>query len=324
LKEEISYGTFVISPTTRDVFARVVTDETEDNENTFESPALGSRTVSQMYPGERAVDAPIEFEVGFEGVLPWLLKHVCGGYDFNANSPVASANTHLFNPKQDLPLGFSMEIGVGGVPDDQAVFRYPGTKISSLELSLEQGKIMTCKVAMMPRDEDINGTSGYPQLQAPTFAALKPIKFWYFAGLTVAGSVVSKVRSFKFKIENDLERRFNLALLTDEPYPGSKRKVTLEAVIEFNNLTHYNKYKNATDGTFALTISSGTDQIVTGAQSYTLGFAGTNSRITAGRPKQTDAGILTMPLNCQLYHPSAAEFQITLVNGQTTCGTEIL
>ncbi len=339
-EQTADYNTFKVSPTSRDVFARVVSDETDVNQNTFESPALGSRTVSQMYPGERVVDSPIEFEVGFEGVLLYLLKHVLGGYDFTTDqiiggSALVGGRRHQFFPKENLPFGFSMEIGLGGVPADDQVLRYPGTKVSSLEFGLEQGKIMTCKAQMMPRDEDHDESGGAPyghtQLQAPTFAAIKPIKFWYHNALTVAGTSVAKCRSWKLKIDNDLDRNFNLSLLTDEPLPKAKRKVTLEATIQFEDMLHYRKYKQAIDGSFSLFVQSGpppgaslNDQVITGTTPYAFLITGNNARITAGRPKQTDAGILLMPLNCQLYAPSGSEIAIDWQNGQATVGAEIL
>lgn len=339
-EQTADYPTFKVSPTTRDVFARVVSDETDVNQNTFESTALGSRTVSQMYPGERTVDSPIEFEVGFEGVLIYLLKHVLGGYDFTTNTLIGGgaltgAMRHLFFPKEVLPFGFSMEIGLGGVPAADKVLRYPGTKVSSVEFGLEQGKIMTCKAQMMPRDEDHNETAGAPygwtQLQAPTFAAIKPVKFWYHVALTVAGTAVVKCRSWKMKIDNDLERNFNLSQITDEPLPKSKRKVTLEATIQFEDLTHYRKYKQAIDGSFSLFVQSGpppgatlNDQVIVGTTPYGFLITGNNARITAGRPKQTDAGTILMPLNCQLYAPTGNEIQIDVQNGQATAGADIL
>lgn len=339
-EQTADYPTFKISPTSRDVFARVVGEETDVSANTFESAALGSRTVSQLYPGERAVDSPIEFEVGFEGVLMYLWKHVLGGYDFTTDALVGGtvlvgSRRHQFYPKEVLPYGFSMEIGLGGVPAADKVLRYPGTKVSSLEFGLEQGKIMTCKAQMLPRDEDHNESAGAPygwtQLQAPTFAAIKPVKFWYHSSLTVAGSTVAKCRSWKMKIDNDLDRNFNLSLITDEPLPKSKRKVTLEATIQFEDMTHYRKYKQAIDGSFALFVQSGpppgatlNDQVIVGTTPYAFLITGSNSRITAGRPKQTDAGIILMPLNCQLYAPTGSEVLIDVQNGQATVGAEIL
>jgi hypothetical protein len=345
LKEEVTWGTFVTSPTARDVQARIVSDEIETKKNTFESPALGSRTVSQLFDGETEVDAPMDIEVGFEGALPWLLKHCLGGYDFNINSPVASANTHIFNPKQDLPPGLSGEICVGGIPADNLVVRYPGIKVSKMELSLEQGKILSCKANLIPKDEDANldvaSPYGYTALEyvsGPldswfTPPALKPVKFWYQGGygtLIIAGQTITKCRNWKFTIENDLQRRFNLSQTTDEPFPGSTRKVTFDALIEFTDWALYRKFKKAIDGSFVLNLPSGpgsslNDQSITGTTPYSLLIAGNNARITTTpRPKQTDAGILTAQVSCQLYAPSGAELQITLVNGQATCGAEIL
>lgn len=333
LKEETAWGTFITSPTARDVHARIITDETDAKKNTFESPALGSRTVSQMYDGETEVDQPIEIEVGYEGVLPWALKHTLGGYDFLAGPPI----THTFSPKQDLPPGMSGEIGVGGIPTDTSVVRYPGIKFSKMELALEQGKILSCKLSLIPKDEDANldaaSPYGYTQLEAFAPPALKPIKFWYqgaWGQLIIAGITITKCRSWKLTIDNDLQRRYNLSQTTDEPYPGSKRKVLFEAVVEFADWALYRKFKKATDGALFITLPSGpgsalNDQSITGTTPYQLQVVATNLRLTSSpRPKQTDAGILVATVQGQCYAPTGNEVQIVLTSGQAQCGAEIL
>lgn len=322
LSEESAWGTFLTSPTARAAHMRIVRDEVEVDEGTFESDALGSRTTTNVFEGERSAGGTIEPEIGFEGGLLFLLKHVLGGYDFTINSPVASANTHAFTPKENLPAGLSVELGLGGVIGDDKVTRCSGLMISKLQLILEQNKLLRCVIDPVMKDEDTNTTSGYTELEAFAPPALKPIKFWHYSSCSVAGSAVAGLRSCTLTIDNDLQRRYNLKRTTEQPIPGNKRRVTFEGVMEFADLAHYNKYRLGTLGSFSLILAS--DVFVTGATPYTITIIGSNSRITAGRHKITDSGIITAPINCQLIAPTGSEISITIINGQATAGSEIL
>ncbi len=321
LKEQSVWGTGVFVGA-RDAHMRVVRDETEVDEGTFTSDALGSRTETNVYEGERSAGGQVEPEIGFEGGLLYLLKHVCGGYDFQVGVPVASANTHVFSPKENLPAGLSIEMGMGGIIGDDKMARQIGVKISKLQLILEQNKLLRCVYEPVMQDEDTNTTLGHTEVEAFAPPALKPIKFWHYSSLSVAGTAVAGLRSGTFTIDNDLQRRYNLKRTTEEPIPGRKRKVTFEGVMEFNDLAHYNKFRLGTLGAFSLVITS--DVMVTGATPFGITIVGANSRLTAGRHKITDAGIVTAPIECQLVAPTGGEFFISVVNGQATAGSEIL
>jgi hypothetical protein len=331
IEEASNYGTGLWAGA-RKGYCRLVSDNMEVNENTFESPALGSRAVSAMYQGAREVGGTMEVETSYDGVWMYFLKHAFGSYGFTAANPSGVSNRHRFTPAEDLPNSLCMELCMAGIPSADKVIRYPGVKVNSLELSLEQGGILKCMLDLICYDEDINNGNGHTPVDGvyPVFTTLRPIKFWHQVGtdsvITVAGTTLASttgfVRNWRFKIDNKLERRFNLARRTAEPFQGEKREVTFDCTAEFDStvgMPVYRKYLDATEGTFKVRMSSKDEAVwipAVGTLPYAMELNGTTQRLTGSRPKITDAGIVTVDFTSRLI--GSTELTLDLFNGQAT------
>lgn len=306
-KEEVAYGTDPGGA--RDGFARIVTEGLKTDENPFALPGLGGRYVRKLLHGHREVGGDLPVETNFEGGWFYILKHGLGGYAFAVDTPVASANTHTFTPADALPIGLSLEVSKGDIPASD-IFLYTGVKVDSFTLAVEAENVMMCTASLICRDE----APGTTRIGAPTFPTDIPTK-WHFQGsVTLVGSVVAGLKAFTLQVNNNLERRYNLARLTEEPLPGDDREVTGTATMEYRDNTHLDKYMAETEGAATFVLTS--DEIVTGATAYSMSISVTTSHLTAGTPVVTGKGIVELPLEYQCI--GSSEVSIAFVNGQTT------
>ena len=309
LREEATYN--VDPGGARDGYIRLISDNMTCEENVKDLPGQGGRYVRGVYEGNRIAGGTITPESNFEGGLLYLFKHCCGGYVFGVDGGgEVGAHLHTFTPADALPVGLSMEVSKGDV-DPGEVFLYTGSKVDSLAMSWTAEELMGLVATMMSADE----TAGTTEIGSPSYPLDAPIKYNFAGTVTLLGDAVAAHRGGSMTINNALERRFNMSRITKEPLPGAKRGVEMTIETEFEDLTHYTKYKNATAGSFALAFTSSVN-IPTTATPYSLTIVGSTTRLTGSTPVVTSEGVVLVTYGLKLY--GSSEFSISIVNGQTT------
>lgn len=301
--EEVTYGT---AAGTGEIYARLRSETMDANVSTKEYPGLGG-TVRKAYDGNMIVGGNIEPEIHFGG-HGLLLKHAMGGYSFAADTPVAGANTHTFTYSPTLPTGLTVEDSKGDIPSDQ-VFLYEGGKIAQLNLQWDSEEWLRHIFTFIAQKE----TPATARSGAPSYPSDHPM-LWHFLGTVTLVADTIDVKRGNFMIDNNLVRRFLSSKLTKEPIRAGKAKYTGQVVGEFENLTHYNKYKAGTEGALGMTYTS--DEMITGVTPYSLSIVVAASRLVGETPKVSGDGPMELPL--KFWSLGTSPVSITLVNADTT------
>lgn len=306
-KEEATYDTDPGGA--RDGYARVITDGLTAEENPQDYPGLGSRDVRGIYHGHKIVGGDVEPLVTFEGGWLYLLKHAFGDYTFTADDQTTGANKHEFEMLDDLPTGLAIESCKADVPTGDA-FLYTGCKVNNLALSLDAEGLLRCVASIIGATETPDGAI----IASPTYPADKIVKFSYTSNLTVAGSSID-VKNFSLAVNNGLERRFLLSRTTKEPLPNAKRILTGSAVAEFEDLTHYNKYKAETEGAFTVVLTS--TEMAAGTEPFKITLYSAASHLIGGTPTIQGDGVVELPLSWRMIGTSDS-LKATIINTQAT------
>ena len=301
----------------RSGYARVVDGvQLVVDENFYIAPGFGGINIRGKYPGRRMVDLTLPVETNYEGGWLYLLKHFFGGYAYTPNNPVATVNTHIFTDVPALPTGLFIELSAGDIPANQ-VFLISGCKVNTMELSLDQDSLLAASFGIIARDV----TPGTARIAAPTYPTDKHIKSVHYnpsyaASLcTVAGSTIATLQSFKITGNNDLQRRFNLGRYTNEPVRQDPLTLEIEAVADFEDLTHYNKFLANTTGSFEIDL---TGDIITGATRNLFQLLATSSLIEAAPVNLQSRGPITVPFKATIIGASSPVLNTKIYNQQAT------
>lgn len=313
VKEIATWGT-VVGGARQGYFRTVDGINVDPNDNLFEAPGNGDRSVRALYPGRRVLTPTIPLETNFEGGWLYFLKHLLGGYSFTVNTPVAGVNLHAFSCAANLPLGLDVELSLGDIPTNQ-VNLLASLKVNTGEFSLSQDSLLAAQFGCLCRDF-VPGTA---RIAGPTFPADKHIKSVHYnpsyaASLaTLAGSNIATLQSFRITFDNKIEGRYNLGRYTAEPVPSKKREITIECVADFEDLTLMNKFLNNTTGGCTITL---TGDIITGATRQSIVFTAPTSVLTGAPLSVPNEGPITVPFKARAI--GASEFSVAIFNAQAT------
>jgi len=253
----------------------------------------------------------INLELLFEG-LGLFLKGAMGGYGFEADTPVADANTHTFTLAKALPF-FTLEASKADVPTGE-VFQYPGSMVNTLGISVKEEEILEMVAGIISQTENPGETAS----GTPSFPSFLPALSHMRGTLTLAGAAALLFKTADFAIDNKLERRFLGQKTTREPKRNGKRVVSGSVVTEFDDLTLYTKYKDGTPGALSLLFTS--DQMVTGATPYSLAITAPDVWLNGKTPAVPGEGIAEATWGFISLHDgtSTDALTIAIVNGAAT------
>lgn len=253
--DEVTYGTFV-APTRGFEFTGEgpVAYERE----MIESMGIraGRRVQSRFAQGVQRVAGDITMELAPQGFGLWL-KHIFGGVATTGAGPYV----HTFTPGDLTGKSLTVQVGRPDVSGTVRAFSYLGCKVTQAEIGAQVNEYATLNVSLYGAHEDTGQTlavAAYP-------ATLTPFVFTQGV-LSVAGTNTD-VRNFTLHFDNALiiDRHFIRSTTPErpkEPLEGGFRQITGSFEADFESLTAYNRYVNATQAAMVLTFTSGANTLV--------------------------------------------------------------
>jgi hypothetical protein len=205
-------------------------------------PSQGRKTVVGPH-----VIQPDSRSVGFQ------MKHALGSAAVAADSPVVGINTHTLKIGA-LPIGLTVDKKFGnvGTPGNNVVFRYLGCRYSDWSLSAADDGILeiTFNVTGSDSVDDTVLLDAAPKLYTIQGFALPSLTF------SEGGAACKIAKDFQFTHANNLDGEAgrtigNNGVLSE--LPEGTVGVSFNFNLLFQNMTHYNKQKNATPSSFAIT-----------------------------------------------------------------------
>ena len=224
-----------------------------------------------------------------------------GSLSYVSDTAVVSVYTQTFTLSDDLPVGLTFE-----VDRDLNAFTVEGGKINSLSMSIENGGFLKSTISIV--GEDMTSGAVTPST-LPTSALVN-----FSQGVLQYNSVTRNVPSASFTLNNNLktDRRFIGSRLISEPQRSGKVEVTGTFTIEFESTTEYEDFRAATSRALTLTFTGG---LIKTGHNYSLTITFPIIKLTAGMPKISDAGIISIELPFKAYATTnAREFNIVIKN----------
>ena len=309
LVEETTFGT---TPGTGEVYFEIISESLKQEIEVKTRKSLRGVSPRKTLMANKVVGGDIVMDMLYEG-LGKFIKHGMGGYSFAANTPVASANTHTFTLADTLPIGLSIEINKGNIPSGD-VFLYQGCKVNTLEFLFQPEEIMQLTAGIIAQTETADGAAS----GTPTYPTDLPVKWHHSGTLTLAGAGTLDFESLKILVENNLRRRFLMYNTTRQLDREGRRMVTGEAVVEFEDLTHYNKYVGGTTGVLQLICTS--DVLVVGSTYHSMTITMPKIQLTGASPVVEGEGPIRVTYPFMGLHDGSTTdaLTITIVNDETT------
>jgi len=318
--EETTYGT---TPGTGETYLRFVNESIVKDIGVKPRKSLAAMdSYRDFMESVHKIGGDLTLELNYEG-MGLFIKHALGtqGYGFTADSPVAGANTHVFKIHEALTHtsneGLSIEIAKANIPSGK-VFLYEGCSVNTLRWTFTDGEIVEMVAGLLCSTETANtsasGTPAYPT-DVPVY--------WRYAGaLNFLGEASTPLRSGYIQIDNKLSAdRYLLNEALPAPLRTDHRVISGEFVIEFEDLTEYNKYLGLTTGAIDITFSSVADLVyITGTTPYTIKFDIPKAILTAAPTTIGGPGPIEVTYAFQGMYKDADEDEliITVVNGEAT------
>lgn len=216
----------------------------------------GRRLQSRFAQGVQRIAGDLTMELAPQGFGLWL-KHIFGGVVTSGSGPYV----HTFTPGTLTGKSLTVQLGRPDVGATVRPFSYLGCKVTEAELSAQVNEYAMLDVSLYGAHEDTGqslAVASYP-------ATLTPFVFTQGV-LSVAGSNVD-VRNFTLHFDNALliDRHFIRSTTPErpkEPLEGGFRQVTGSFEADFESLTAYNRYINATQAALVLTFTAAPHSLV--------------------------------------------------------------
>lgn len=257
--KETTWGT----PVARTRFAELVSEGLRLSRERVVADSFRGLSKRRVFDGKRMVEGEFQIELMYEqqGLL-W--QHL-----FNTVSPTTGPTqttvyTHTYAPALALMAGLSVE-----VERDVQAFLYEGCKVGRCTIVAEPDKIVKATWGIVGEDESqVSATS-------PTYPPEKPILHTQL--VAKIDDVALDLVSFECIIDNNLfsDRRKLGASLIKEPTRAGMWEVSFSLVADFEDVTVYNKYFNATD--------------------FKLNLIGTGATIAGSSPPTSESWDLELP-----------------------------
>jgi hypothetical protein len=195
----------------------------------------------------------------------------------------------------------------GGYPDTAGTvqpFTYSGVKVNTLTVEANAGELGKITVDVIGQ-----ALTTATALATASYAASNSPMTFIQGAVTLASSAVTNCEKFSLSIANGFNpRHFIGAAATSEPLQATQQVISGTLDMEFDGLTDYNRYRNATQAALVLAFSDGTNSMTATMNVY---FSG-------GTPQVDGAGIvkISQPFKA-LGTTDAAACTIVLVNSDS-------
>lgn len=303
VKAETTWGTFV-APTR---FYPLISESLTEDIDRLESEGIiaGARVLrsEQWAAGNVDVGGDIQTELYQQG-MGALLKACFGAVATTGAGPY----THTFTPGDLTDDHLSVQVGKPDVAGTVQPFSFYGMKVTDWELSMDAGGLVTLSTSLIGKQlatSDSLATASYGTGSATPFT-------FKHASATIAGSAAN-VKKLTITGSNGLDgdRRFIGSEYRAEPLEAELREYGGTVDLEFENLTQYNRFRNANEVALVSTISAGASASLTTTM---------NVRFDGSTPEVDGRGIvqLSAPYKCIGTSTDASAITAVLINGDTT------
>lgn len=204
----------------------------------------GRRFTRAYHENRKGAGGSISLEVPTKG-FGLIAKHILGAVATTTPVGGTLSRDHTATPGDLDAKSFSVQVGRPDLGGTVRPFDYTGVKIMSAEFSNSVDQILTCSLTLDALNEATDqtlGTASYPT----------GLSQFFFAGakLTLDG-VDTDVKDFSCSISNGLKGdRYYLrdsTLKKEQIEDTAPRDVTGTVNLDFNGLTAYNRFLNATE-----------------------------------------------------------------------------
>lgn len=296
LAEESTYGTAVT--VTR--FYELLSEGIDEDIGRIQSNGIRSeqRVIrsEDWTTGAEAYKGPVELELQTKNIA-LLGKHMFG----TVVTAGAGPYTHTLTPGDLTGKSLTMQVGRPDTSGTVRPFTFAGCKIAGWELSCEPGED---KPASLKLDVLAKSRTTATALATASYTSSNQIFAWTHASLTIAAAGV-QCRGITLKGTNPMrDDRYALGQTTiDQPIENAWRDYTGTIKLDFDSLTHYNRFANGTEAAVVLSFVRSTDSIV-----FTM-----NCRFDKGTPALGDRDLLGVELDFKCVGPTTDASAITCV-----------
>lgn len=256
VKAETTWGTAV----TVDRFYPLISESLTEDIERIESEGImtGRRLLAseQWAAGNVDVGGDIETEL-YQVGCGALLKSCFGAV---SSTTSGSPYSHTFTPGDLSDDHLTVQVGKPDVAGTVQPFTFYGMKVSEWELSIESGGLVTLTTSLVGKQLATNTA-----LASASFATGTATPFTFkHASATIAGSAAN-VKKVTLKGSNglDADRRFIGSAYRAEPLEADLREYSGTLDLEFESMTHYVRFQNATEFALVVTITAGANASLT-------------------------------------------------------------
>jgi hypothetical protein len=210
---------------------------------------------TRFVPYAKGAKGDIEIELlgkGHEFLLPALLGTA------TSNTPASGTTVWTAIPGSYVGQSYTVQVGRPDLSDTVHPFTYAGGKVDSWELSNKAGELLNLKSTWSFASEVIGGSSGAYALATADYSRTDNAELFSFVGGQVKiGSTAVNVNQVTIKVDNALKTdRFVINTpIRAEPVEDGHRKIEIDFDLEFEDLTHVNRFAATTA---AGTLAAGT------------------------------------------------------------------
>lgn len=303
IKAETTYGTFVAPTRFHPLISESLSEEIDRMES--EGIIAGRRVLAseQWAAGNVSIAGDIQTELYQQG-MGALLKACFGAVSTSGSGPY----THTLTPGDLDDDSLSLQVGIPDVAGTVQPFSFAGVKATDWELSVDAGGLVMLSTSMVAQTLVTSES-----LATASFGSGSATPFTFkHASATIAGGAAN-VKKLTIAGSNglDTDRRFIGSATIAQPLEAELREYTGVVDLEFESLTHMNRFRNANEVALVATISAGASASLT----ITM-----NVRLDGAVPQVDGKGVvqLSTPFKCIGSSTDASAITAVLINGDAT------
>lgn len=290
---ETTVGTLV----TVDKFLPVTAPEPAQEIDRHDSMGIraGRLITAAWKPGGKHISGTVESEL-WNTDIATLFRHMFGAVQVATNG---SQWDYTYTPADLTGESMTMQVGKPAINGTVHPFTWGGVKVASWTLSAEVGSLAMLSLDVVAMTE----TNGVSLAVASYDATLAPFVFTE-ASIAIAGSTNNVVSSFEITCDNGITERPRLGSDTSREYlQNGFREITGSFTKDFESLTQYNRFVNATESALVLNFDNGTETLVITA----------NVRYDGGAPALSGPELLEEECAFKVVHGTSDALGITAV-----------
>lgn len=303
VKAETTYGTFVTPTRFYPIISESIKEEIDRMESDATVPGARLLNSAQWAAGNVSISGDIQTEL-YQAGMGALMKAAFGAVSTTGAGPYI----HTFTPGDLDDDSLSIQVGRPDIAGTTQPFSLAGCKVTDWELSVDAGGLVTLTTSVVA--QSLVTATALATASYGTGAAT-PFTFKH-ASATIAGSSAA-IKKLSVKCSNglDSDRRFIGDPLIAQPLEADRRTYEGTIDLEFESLTHMNRYRNATEVALVVTITAGASASLV----ITM-----NVRFDGSTPEVDGRGIvqLSSPFTCIASTTDASGFTAVLTSSDAT------